>query len=149
MPTVLADYLPNSMHELMTIVSPRSVELLIKNYGGTRVQIPKKAHAKHELAELLGMEDFNALCARYGSTALDLPRCIKVLAAIRNSQILKDKRGGLSLAQVARKYHMTERGISMALRRIEKQEYQPWVKRINAGQVDLFETTGDNDNATE
>ncbi len=142
---LLTDYLPQSIHELMAIISLKSIDLLIKNYGGTRVQIPKKAHALHELAELIGMEDFNALCARYGSTALDLPRCVKALAAVRNSQILKDKREGLSLAQVARKYHMTERGVSMALRRIEKQEYQPWVRRIHAGQVDLFDATGEND----
>lgn len=137
---LLDTYLPDSIKELLTIISVNAVAILIKQYGGTRLQVPNKTTTLHKLMDQIGLEDFNALCARYGSTSLDLPRCVKALAAVRNSQILRDKRNGLSLAQVARKYNMTERGVSKALRRIEKQEYQPWVKQCAEwSQGDLFE----------
>lgn len=136
----LPGYLPDSIHELLTVISAASVAALIKARPGTRVQVPKTPSNKHWLVALIGMDDLTKLCARYCGTAIDIPRCVQVITAAQDSRILADRRGGLSLTQLALKYQMTERGISKALRRIEKQEYKPWVKQaVGWSQGDLFD----------
>ncbi|TAN71591.1 MAG: hypothetical protein EPN17_00875 [Methylobacter sp.] len=137
---LLADYLPGSIHELMTVISAASVAALIKARPGTRVQIPGTPTAEHWLVALIGWDDLNKLSARYGGTAIDIPRCVQVMTAAQDSRILADRRSGHSLTELALKYRMTERGISKALRRIEKQEYKPWVKQaVSWSQGDLFD----------
>lgn len=133
-------YLPDSIHELLTVISAKAVAALIKARPGTRVQVPKTPNAEHWLVALIGMDDLTKLCARYHGTAIDIPRCVQVITAAQDSWILADRRGGLSLTELALKYRMTERGISKALRRIEKQEYKPWVKQaVSWSQGDLFD----------
>lgn len=135
----LPDYLPKSIHELLTVVSSESIAELIKARPGTRVQIPKIVTDDHWLVAIVGLEDFAKLCKRYGGTPIDIPRCVQVMTAAQDSRILADRRGGQSLTELALKYQMTERGISKALRRIEKQEYKPWLKQAAEWtQEDLF-----------
>lgn len=137
---LLTEYLPDSIHELLTVISADSVAALIKARPGTRVQIPGTATAEHWLAALIGIDDLTKLCARYHGTAIDIPRCVQVITAAQDCRILADRRGGMALTQLALKYQMTERGISKALRRIEKQEYKPWVKQaVSWSQGDLFD----------
>ena len=136
---LLADYLPKSIHELLTVISSESVAALIKARPGTRVQIPKMVTDDHWLVGVVGLADFTRLCAYYGGGPIDIPRCVQVMTAAQDSKILADRRKGLSLMELALKYQMTERGISKALRRIEKQEYKPWLKQaVGWSQEDLF-----------
>lgn len=135
----LTDYLPDSVKELLTVISADAVMVLIKTYGGTRVQIPGSAYPEHTLVQQIGQHNTEKLCARYGGTTLSIARCQSALTVIRDSQILKDARSGQSLAQIAIKNKMTEAGVSKALRRIEKQEYKPWIKQTQGwSQEDLF-----------
>lgn len=141
--TALHKFLPDSIKELLDVVSVEAVIVLIERYGGTRVSVPKTALADHPLTALLGMDDFSKLCVYcQGTNSLDIPRCTSARTALRDSQLLKDSRAGLGLAELARKYEIGERGVSKALRRIEKHEYQPWLKEAqtkNWQQGDLFD----------
>ncbi len=129
---VLPDYLPKSMHYLITIISLKSLLILIKSRGGTRESIPNTAKSEHWLADLIGMDDFKKLAALYGGGMMDIPRCVKLLNLIRDIEILQDRRTRMPIKQLSLKHGMTERGISKALRRIEPYERQPWLKEIQA-----------------
>lgn len=129
---VMPDYLPKSLHHLMTVISLKSLLILIKSQGGTRPPIPSIASAEHWLADLIGMDDFKKLAELYGGDTLDVPRCVKLRTLARDVEILHDSRARMSLKQLALKYEMTERGISKALRRIEPKERQPWLKELQA-----------------
>lgn len=136
--TLLA-YLPASVQELLAVISLSAAARLIKARGGTRIQIPEAADAGHWLADLVGMEELEKLCLHYKKEALVLPRCTKAMMMLRDANILKDRRDGLSYSDLALKYQMTEDGINKALRRIELQERQPWAQTAKAWkQNDLF-----------
>lgn len=136
--TLLA-YLPASVQELLTVISLGAAVRLIKARGGTRIQIPPTADAGHWLVDIIGMEDLEKLCQWHKKDALVLPRCTNAMMMLRDANILKDRRDGLSYSDLALKYQMTEDGISKALRRIEQQELQPWAQTAKAWrQADLF-----------
>jgi len=128
-----AEYLPSSIKELLTALDTPAIYLLIAEYGGTRIIVPKVATSDHELALLIGIDALNKFCHLFGGGVFDCPRCITALNSLRDNEILAGKRAGLTLAQLARKYHLTERGISKALRRVEKQEYE---HRLQYSQMD-------------
>jgi hypothetical protein len=117
------EYLPDSIKELLNTLSIASVLALIKAYRGTRVIVPKTPDAEHPLSVLIGLDELTKLCYVYGGSVFYCPQCIKALNFVRDSAILADKRTGLTLSEVARKYRLSEVGVSMALRRIEKHEY--------------------------
>lgn len=127
------EHLPASIQALLAIVSVEAVHAIINEYGGTRVALQKKPTDDHVIARLIGFDDYSRLCTVYAHEMLNIPRCLKAINALRNRSILADKRTGLSLAQLARKYTMTEDGITKALRRAEKQEYQ---QLSNNAQID-------------
>jgi hypothetical protein len=136
----LMAYLPASVQELLTVISLGAAIKLIKARGGTRIQIPSTADAGHWLSELIGTKELEKLCQYYGREALVLPRCTNAMMMLRDANILKDRRDGLSYSDLALKYQMTEDGINKALRRIEQQERQPWAQTAKAWrQVSLFD----------
>lgn len=136
----LRHLLPPSIQELMGVISLDAVVIIVKNYGGTRATVPYRPYPEHTLWRQIGEEEFKKLCARYKGETLSIARCARAMQAVRNAGILQDARAGSSLAQLALKNKMTERGISKVLRQMEKHEYQPWVKQV-AGwrQGDLFD----------
>lgn len=136
---LLTNHLPDSIKELLTVITADDAVVLIKAYGGTRLTVPDHPYTEHPLAGLISMDNFSKLCARYQGETLTIARCVSAITALQDRLILKDARAGRTLAQLAIQYKMTERGISKALRRIEKQEYQPWVKQAAGwSQGDLF-----------
>jgi len=118
------EYLPASIKELLMVLDTPTVYALIAEYGGTRLCVPKVASDDHELVALIGFGGLVNLCHLFGGEVFDCPRCLKALNVLRDNEILAGKRSGLTLAQLARKYTLTERGISKVLRRVEKQEYE-------------------------
>jgi hypothetical protein len=127
------EYLPASIKELLTVLDTPTVYALIAEYGGTRLCVPKIAAKEHELVDLIGFDALVLLCQLFGGGVFDCPRCLKALNVLRDNELLSGKRTGLTLAQLARQYHLTERGVSKALRRVEKQEYE---QRVQYSQVD-------------
>ncbi|TAL46414.1 MAG: hypothetical protein EPN89_10445 [Methylovulum sp.] len=57
-PEAIKAYLPESLHDMMAVISLQSLLILIKTQGGTRVIIPKNAKPDHWLVELSGSRYF-------------------------------------------------------------------------------------------
>ena len=133
--TLAIDCLPTSIKNLLRVLDTPTVYALIAHYGGTRLCMPKVATKDHELTDLIGFDALVLLCHEFGGGVFDCPRCLKALNRVRDSEILVAKRTGKTLAQLARHYQLTERGISYILRRMEQQEYQA---HLQYAQVDLL-----------
>jgi hypothetical protein len=127
------EHLPDSIKELLRVLDTPTVYALIAEFGGTRLCIPKVISPEHELVGLIGLDALEVLCQLFGGGVFDCPRCLKALNVLRDNEMLAKKRAGLTIPLLARHYHLTERGISKALRRVEKQEYQA---RLQYAQVD-------------
>jgi hypothetical protein len=105
-------YLLNKrMAGLVDLIGMDATLLLVKHYGGTHLNIPKKAKPDHNLVSLIGLSTFQALCLRYGSTKLEIDLCITVLRQQQKQRILADVERGMTNAQVARKHNTTERQV--------------------------------------
>jgi hypothetical protein len=136
---LLPESIPDSVHELLGLINAESVEALLKARKGTRVQIPKHFTDECWLLAVMSGEELSRLCSAMGGTVVDLPNCISLITLLRDQRLLADKRAGLSIAECALKYGLTERGVSKALRRIEQREYEPWVRQpMTFQQADLF-----------
>ena len=135
----LWDYLPSSAQDLVELIGLDAALELIKARGGTQVRLPKTATPEHYLTGIIGYEALETLCTVYGGDTLEPPRCVNALRALRDAAILRDHREGQTIAALALKNQMTERGITKVLRRIEKKELQPWVQQASKWtQEDLF-----------
>lgn len=132
-------HLPQSAKDLVELIGLEAALELIKARGGTQVRLPKTATPDHYLTGIIGFEALETLCTVYSGDTLAPPRCVNALRALRDAALLRDKREGHTIAALALKNHMTERGVTKALRRIEKQELQPWVQKARQWtQEDLF-----------
>jgi hypothetical protein len=125
--------LPESIKELREFLGDTAVLALIKQYGGTRLFINKNPRHKNNqaLIDLIGIQETNALCANYPSDSITIPVCPNAKLALRNRQILLDKRRGLTLAQLARKHGLTEQAICLILRKAEKEELKARRQGLN------------------
>ncbi|POZ51683.1 Mor transcription activator family protein [Methylovulum psychrotolerans] len=129
---VLRAYLPESVLYIMTLISVKSTLILVKQYGGSHIEIPNKAKSSHTLANLIGMNDLAALCHVYGGSYLDLPRCIRLMSLSRDIEILQDYNAGLSRPKMAIKHQLTERSIRKILMRLKNEEKQGRIDQIKA-----------------
>jgi len=109
LPTAL---IPAQLQEISSYCGQQTALVLLLNFPGVHVNIPKKPTATHKLAELMGMSAFSKLCENYGNEVLQIPRAAAAIRALRNQAILKDFASGLRQIDIALKYGMTERQVN-------------------------------------
>lgn len=104
--------IPAKLKEIASYCGQNTAVVLLLNFPGVLIRVPKTAPAEHRLAELLGMAAYRQLCDNYGDELLNIPRAAKAIRAIRNQQILEDFSRGARQASLALKYGMTQRQIN-------------------------------------
>jgi hypothetical protein len=106
------DLIPPRLQEIASYCGQQTAIVLLLNYPGVRIHVPKKPHATHRLAELLGPEAFGLLCEIYADELIDIPRAAAAARALRNQNILRDFADGKSQANIAIKYGLTQRQVN-------------------------------------
>jgi hypothetical protein len=124
------DLLPKRMAELVQVVGIEAAMVLVKQFGGTHLNIPKNAKPHHALVAYIGFEAFKSLCHRYGSTKLEIDLCVGIINKQKEQVILKGVALGRTNAQLARQFNTTERQI----RRVKERAYSMQVVNL-----DIFE----------
>lgn len=109
--------LPDSIKDLLAVISAAGVVALVKYRGGTRLNIPKHLADDHPIHAWLSPDDVEKLRAYVDGGLLDIPKCLAAVRRSRDLLILHDQRQGLTLTELALKYRLTERAISKSLRR--------------------------------
>ncbi|RMG56332.1 MAG: DNA transposition protein [Gammaproteobacteria bacterium] len=112
-------YLPASVRELVDVIGLPAALAIVEARGGVRLTVPSRASAEHWLADLIGLEALEKLVAVYAREEIEVPRCAAALRALRAREIVAEFERGASNAELARKYHYTERGIRKLRRRVE------------------------------
>lgn len=128
------EHLPDSAKDLLDVISLAAVFALVQKLGGTRLRV--HANPSDDLIALIGRDDAVRLSYIYKHLVISIPKCRKALMITRDQAILQGRREGKGLAELAIKHDLTEVGISLALRRAEKFEYQQRVAK--ATQLDIF-----------
>ncbi len=112
--------LPRRIAELVDVVGLTAALKLVELRGGVRLEVPKRAKPEHWLVPHIGIEALTKLAAYYSGECIEIDRCAKVLKLLKEREIVAEFAGGLSNAQLARKYQYTERGIRILRKRVEK-----------------------------
>lgn len=104
--------LPQSVQWIVSLIGFAATMDLVKQYGGGGVYIPKTADPTHRLAEVVGLVAFCKLVAEYAGEFLAVPRCLNMMLAARNRQIIAEYQSReYSQRQLAYRHKLTERTI--------------------------------------
>ena len=107
----LEQLLPESLTDMVEALGLSATLQIVKAHGGTRLFVPKRAHAQHHLANLLGMEQARMLSQHFGGESLTIPRMANAMRTRRNREIVRRYDGGESVRVLAHAYHLTDRQI--------------------------------------
>jgi N-acetylglucosamine-6-phosphate deacetylase len=107
----LQDLLPKRTAELIQVVGFEAAMVLVKQFGGTHLNIPKKAKQDHQLLAYLRIETLEKLCHYYGGTKLEIDLCSHIINQQKQQLILTAIAAGHTNAQLARQFNTTERNI--------------------------------------
>lgn len=105
------DQLPQTAAEIVDAVGVDAALRLVEVWGGVRVYVPQRITDDHALVSTLGRGLAETLAARFGGEALNIPRCLHALRAVRNTRIRSERRQGDSPASLALRYGLTERQV--------------------------------------
>jgi len=109
--------LPDSIHELISVIDVPLTLVLIRARAGRQVSMPTDPKLSPWLVELLGIDAVTKLSAHYNGQKIDIPRCVAAMRAVRDQAIYADRQAGETLGALASKYDFTERGIRNVLKR--------------------------------
>lgn len=103
--------LPHSLADMAETLGVTTTMQIVTAHGGTRLFVPKKIHAQHHLANLLGMEQARRLSKHFGGESLTIPRMASAIRAKRNREIVRRYDAGDSVRVLAHAYGLTDRQI--------------------------------------
>jgi|SRR5690554_5167497 len=109
--SVEAELLPASMAELVDIIGLPAVLQLMKAFGGTEVWVPEKLSHAHDLVAAIGPEAAQTLCEYMARERLKVPRGKAIEIEVRNRGIRRERQEGSKLAELARRYKLTDRQV--------------------------------------
>lgn len=96
-----------------------AARVFIGAYGGKQVKIPDGSRRGGAfsvwLDEALGVEAARALKAVFGGEEITVPMLYAELIAARNRLIVADYEAGMSMLELVRKYHLSQRQIRTIL----------------------------------
>lgn len=102
-----------------------------RHYGGGHLSVPSFVTSEHHLARNLGLEVANVFCAQFASEMLCIPRAKKAQDAVRNALIRTQRQQGMSLFDLAREHHLSDRQIMTICK---------GVAEVDEAQLDLFKS---------
>ena len=111
------EHLPDSVHELISIIGVPLTMVIIEHYAGRELSIPTAPHLSPRLIEQIGFDAVKKISAHYQGGKIDVPRCVSAMRAMRDQAIYADRESGATIWMLANKYNFTERGIRKALAR--------------------------------
>ncbi len=123
------DFFTGILIEISNVIGISNTLKLVREYGGTRIYLPKQLSNDHELVETIGQTMAQKLYKHFGAIGtIEIPKARSLTIAQRNHQIKHEKQSSTRKI-LALKYALTERQITNILH----QETQ-----INSDQLNLF-----------
>lgn len=89
---------------------------LVREFGGTRIKLPRNPGPGTRLAKVLGTETARRVVDLLGHGELPVPICAAVTRALWREEVRAARRAGATISALARRYRCSERTISRAVR---------------------------------
>lgn len=117
-------YLPGVLREICGLVGLHDTLKIVQHFGGTRLYIRQQFDPTHPLVALIGHAQATKLWT-LKSGDVDIPKAEIAIKAVRDKRIRQERIGGIELARLAIKYHLTERQISNICRGVTDDRQMP------------------------
>ncbi|TJZ73880.1 Mor transcription activator family protein [Chitiniphilus eburneus] len=116
--------LPDTVQEIAVVVGLPAALKMVRQYGGTSLHIPQGKHRLgksryEELAQLIGADEIQRLAEHFrGCDAIYIPRCAKILRAMRDEAIrsefdeyTREESANRAVTKLARDHDLCERRV--------------------------------------
>lgn len=107
--------LPDSLKDIAQAIGFEKVMILVREYGGQRIWIPRQPTLDWVVVGLLGYEAAYSLSYLVGGSQIEVPSCRFLSIEERNQRIRCD-RATHSIEALARKYNLRREWIRKILR---------------------------------
>lgn len=123
------EFFTGILREISNVIGVSSTLKLVRQYGGTRIYLPKQLSNDHELVETIGFTMAQKMYQHFGAIGtIEIPKARTLTIAQRNHQIKQEKQSA-TRKNLAQKYALTERQITNILHQ---------KTQINSDQLNLF-----------
>ncbi|MEJ1358317.1 MAG: Mor transcription activator family protein [Candidatus Sedimenticola sp. (ex Thyasira tokunagai)] len=123
-PGLNPDYLPPRAQALAALIGLPGLLQLVEYRGGRRLKIPAEVHKDHPLCSLIGLNALTALVGVYGGDEIDIPLLHAAKRQLIWADIRRCRTEGQTVASLAERYQMTERGIYKIQQRVADDDRQ-------------------------
>lgn len=113
-PELLA-MLPPTLAEMAGVIAHDAVLKIADRFGGSRIYIPLTPDAHGELAQLVGLANAKCLSQRYGKESIYVPRAGALRRVVRNEEVVRLSKSGLTTSQIAKIVNTTPRHLRRIL----------------------------------
>ncbi|GAB7079856.1 Mor transcription activator family protein [Megalodesulfovibrio paquesii] len=107
--------LPHGLAELKALVGATAAVLLAEAYGGDTVYVPSRARPDHPLATCAGLAAAETLARVHGGEKLHIPKPDAIERQVRAGRLRQLRNQGMSVAGLARAFHLTPRRVRQIL----------------------------------
>jgi Mor family transcriptional regulator len=108
---LLRESMPESMRDLLRIVTLQDVLKIIQEYGGTKLYFPSSPVPDKGLGKLIGMQSATALGKYCGGVAFDIPTLHMLRTKVRRNGVIQHLLAGAKISETARIFGMTARNV--------------------------------------
>lgn len=114
----VAEFLPESVREMVDIIGVSAVEKLVRKFGGGSFKLSDRSLYFDKLVEAIGKESAEKLLHYFGCDEIYIPRCEKALKILRNQRFyaawceLKEERklsGRMAMVELCPQFEITWR----------------------------------------
>lgn len=106
--------------EIVALIGYSSFEILIKNRGGQRLNVPSRMEHGSVLENWIGTEKAKVLIDQFGGFSIDIPTGRRVAPPSRQALIEAYILAGWPDSQIAEKVECTERAIRSSRKRMRE-----------------------------
>jgi Mor family transcriptional regulator len=117
--------IPVMLQALQDVVGEAAASKLLNRWRNQYVYVPKRAKNLGALVECIGLEPAIQLSFALGGTTIEMPKNFHAAVARKHRRIARDRKAGMTLAELAKKYDLTQRRIRTILAEQRKLEPSP------------------------
>lgn len=131
----VAEFLPESVREMVDIIGFCAVEKLVRKFGGGSFKLSDRSALYFDkLAEVIGKESAEKLLQYFGCEEIYIPRCDKALKILRNQRFyaawcaLKEERklsGRMAMVELCPQFEITWRTGWEIVQKFERGQFGP------------------------
>lgn len=102
----------------MDVLSADSIKILVDNYGGSSIYIPKQVDSNHRLAKEIGLDESRRLSRSHSGEYFFIPKVHKINMDSRNIKIALRYVAGESVSVISHDFNLCDRAVNLIINEV-------------------------------